>query len=154
MGDSRETSVFMAMAEFRILFGTYAAYLFHPEAAIPSNATDEWSYEVRGGAEAWPKVATSRLPCVDCGRNMRETEWAQAIVYGFPPARDVWRGCRNRSSARRWFNYWSRNQTNISFGGSGRDGIIFANSSVGFDFAFVEYIQKLNSPDTPPSLMW
>ena len=31
----------------------------------------------------------------------------------------------------------------------GRDGIIFADPSVGFDFTFDEYIQKLHFPDTP-----
>ena len=49
MGDSRETSIFMDMGEFRILFRTYATCLFQPKTAMPSNATDAWSYEVRAG---------------------------------------------------------------------------------------------------------
>ena len=63
MGVSRETSIFTAMAEFRILFRTYAKYQFQPETTMPSNATDSWSYEVMDGAGAWRKVETSRLPC-------------------------------------------------------------------------------------------
>ena len=76
-----------------------------------------------------------------------ETDRDRARVYGFPPTRDVWRGRINRSSlkcnARRWFNYRTRAQREIFSEGRDRDGIIFANSSVGFDIAFFEYIQKL-----------
>ena len=117
---------------------------------MPSNATDSWSYEVRGGAEAeaWRKVETSRISCVDYGKNLRKTERKRARVYGFRPTRDVWHGCRKRISpkcnARRWFNYRTRSRRKIFFEGRGRDGIVFANSGFGFDFAFVEYIQKLH----------
>lgn len=36
----------------------------------------------------------------------------------------------------------NRSQKKIPTGGRGGDGIIFAESSVGFDFAFVEYFRK------------
>ena len=160
MGDSRETSIFMEIAEFRILFIRYATYLFQPETAMPSNATDARSSEVRAGRG---RGANSKLPgpFVDCGKNLGGTDRKHARVYWFYPTRDVWRGRRERSSlernARHWPNYRTRpEKKKISFEESGRDCIVFANSSVGFEFAFVEYIQKLHFffRIRPHSLIW
>ena len=76
---------------------------------MPSNATDAWSYEVRGGAGDRRKVENSRASCVGCGENMRKTERKHARFYAFRPARDVWRRCRKRSILKcnewQWRNY-------------------------------------------------
>ena len=147
MDDAVGGTVLMKRDDFEGVYNACVTFACAPKT-FPPPQSGHWSYNAAGGG-AKKKVFESPVEiCAECGGNLHVAYSKKAHVYGFHPTievRQVSKRCgKMRCRTRHWYNYRLVDGEKKYFDDGRVGGVIFINSSVGFDVTFLRYVQQLH----------
>ena len=148
MDDSAQDALRMRRSVFASYAGGLVTYVFAAMVGAPSSGASNRPYVVKGGGGAQLSTQCEKKTCVECGGRLFVGDRRCATLYGFHRSSRVThvvKVCGNRAcAARRWYNYRARRQSKLYIATTNLQDVLFVNSSVGFDVAFLQYAQQLH----------